>query len=139
MKSTSGYFSRENDHVDEAVKLFQHFSVQVTVFFPLCSSDKLYAYLTQCRPDLCIIEGGEDEGEADRDEEEFVLIEDETEEEEMEEEVFRRHRSSGDEWEVSVFIFVSQESSEQDVDVTWTFVGKMGNNSIFNPQDSRNS
>lgn len=82
----------------------------MTVFFPLCSSDKLYAYLTQCRPDICIIEGGEEE--ADRDEEEFVLIEDEKEEEENEEEVFRRHLSSGDDWEVSVLISVSQESGE---------------------------
>ncbi|XP_026195590.1 nuclear receptor coactivator 7 isoform X2 [Anabas testudineus] len=64
------------------------------------SSDKLYAYLTQCRPDLCIIEGGEQEREADRDEEEFVLIEDEKEEEDNEGEVFQRHRSSGDDWEM---------------------------------------
>ncbi|XP_044022753.1 nuclear receptor coactivator 7 isoform X2 [Siniperca chuatsi] len=71
------------------------------------SSDELYAYLTHCRPDLCILEGGEEEGEADRDEEEFVLIEDKEEEEEEEEEeevedeeVFQRHRSSGDDWEM---------------------------------------
>ncbi|XP_070776155.1 nuclear receptor coactivator 7 [Enoplosus armatus] len=67
------------------------------------SSDELYAYLTHCRPDLCILEGGEEEGEADRDEEEFVLIEDkeeEEEEEEEDEEVFQRHRSSGDDWEM---------------------------------------
>ncbi|XP_056249133.1 oxidation resistance protein 1 isoform X2 [Seriola aureovittata] len=66
------------------------------------SSDELYAYLTHCRPDLCILEGGEEEGEADRDEEEFVLIEDkeEDEEDEDEEEVFQRHRSSGDDWEM---------------------------------------
>lgn len=68
----------------------------------------MYAYLTQCRPDLCIIEGGEEEAEADRDEEGFVLIEDEKENEENEEEVLRRHVSSGDDWEVSVFISVSQ-------------------------------
>ncbi|XP_018519061.1 oxidation resistance protein 1 isoform X1 [Lates calcarifer] len=68
------------------------------------SSDELYAYLTHCRPDLCILEGGEEEGgEADRDEEEFVLIEDkeeEEEEDEEEEEVFQRHRSTGDDWEM---------------------------------------
>ncbi|KAM9341529.1 oxidation resistance protein 1 [Symphorus nematophorus] len=71
------------------------------------SSDELYAYLTHCRPDLCILEGGEEEGEADRDEEEFVLIEDkeegeeeDEEEDEEEGEVFRRHRSSGDDWEM---------------------------------------
>ncbi|XP_051252276.1 oxidation resistance protein 1 isoform X2 [Dicentrarchus labrax] len=71
------------------------------------SSDELYAYLTHCRPDLCILEGGEEEREVDRDEEEFVLIEDKGEEEEEEEdeddegeEVFQRHRSSGDDWEM---------------------------------------
>ncbi|XP_042356265.1 oxidation resistance protein 1 isoform X2 [Plectropomus leopardus] len=68
------------------------------------SSDELYAYLTHCRPDLCILEGGEEEGEADRDDEEFVLIEDKEEEEEEveeeEEEVLQRHRSSGDDWEM---------------------------------------
>ncbi|TNN55324.1 Oxidation resistance protein 1 [Liparis tanakae] len=62
------------------------------------SSDELYAYLTHCRPDLCIFEGGEEEREADRDEEEFVLIEDKEEEDEQ---VFQRHRSSGgDDWEL---------------------------------------
>ncbi|KAM6917043.1 oxidation resistance protein 1 isoform 2-T2 [Lycodopsis pacificus] len=65
------------------------------------SSDELYAYLTHCRPDLCILEGGEEEREADRDEEEFVLIEDREEgEEEGDQEVFQRHRSSGDDWEM---------------------------------------
>ncbi|XP_029982541.1 nuclear receptor coactivator 7 isoform X2 [Sphaeramia orbicularis] len=67
------------------------------------SSDELYAYLTHCRPDLCILEGTEEEGKADRDEEEFVLIEDsqeEEEEEEEEEDVFQRHRSSGEDWEM---------------------------------------
>nr|XP_019940534.1 PREDICTED: nuclear receptor coactivator 7-like isoform X1 [Paralichthys olivaceus]XP_019940535.1 PREDICTED: nuclear receptor coactivator 7-like isoform X1 [Paralichthys olivaceus] len=62
------------------------------------SSDELYAYLTRCRPDLCVLEGEgvEEEGEADRDEEEFVLIEDKEEEEE----VFQRHHGSGDDWEM---------------------------------------
>lgn len=69
--------------------------------FP-CSSDELYAYLTRCRPDLCILEGGEEEAEADRDEEEFVLIEDKEEEEEEEEVVCQRHRGSGEDWEVIV-------------------------------------
>ncbi|XP_008283591.1 nuclear receptor coactivator 7 isoform X2 [Stegastes partitus] len=67
------------------------------------SADELYAYLKHCRPDLCILEGGEEEdGEADRDEEEFVLIEDkeEEEEEEDEEELSQRHRGSGDDWEM---------------------------------------
>ncbi|XP_040055524.1 oxidation resistance protein 1 isoform X6 [Gasterosteus aculeatus] len=62
------------------------------------SSNELCAYLTHCRPDLCILEGGEDEREADRDEEEFVVIEDEEEEEDAE--VFQRHRGSGDDWEM---------------------------------------
>lgn len=66
----------------------------------LCSSDRLYAYLTQCRPDLCIIEGGEEEGEVD--EEEYVLIDGERDEDD--DEVFQKHRSSGDDWEVSVFL-----------------------------------
>lgn len=64
----------------------------------------MYAYLTQCRPDLCIIEGGEEE-EEDHDEEEFILID-----EENEEDVFQRPRSSGDDWEVSVFICVSHDN-----------------------------
>ncbi|XP_027130604.1 oxidation resistance protein 1 isoform X2 [Larimichthys crocea] len=65
------------------------------------SSDELYAYLTHCRPDLCILEGGEEEREADRDEEEFVLIEDkEEEDEDEEEEVFQRLRNTGDDWEM---------------------------------------
>nr|XP_020446527.1 nuclear receptor coactivator 7-like isoform X2 [Monopterus albus] len=72
------------------------------------SSDKLYAYLTRCQPDLCILEGRGEEGEADRDEEEFVLIEDEEEDEGDEEEVFQRHRSSGDDWEM-----VLMEESEE--------------------------
>ncbi|XP_029349788.1 nuclear receptor coactivator 7 isoform X2 [Echeneis naucrates] len=66
------------------------------------SSDELYAYLTHCRPDLCLLDGGEEEeGEADHDEDEFVLIEDKEEEEEEEkEEMFQMHRSSGDDWEM---------------------------------------
>lgn len=80
-------------------------------FFSPCSSDELFAYLTHCRPDLCILEGKEEEGEADRDEEEFVLIEDNEEEEDAEEdEGLLRHRSSGDDWEVSGFIHVLVES-----------------------------
>lgn len=74
---------------------------------PSRSSNELCAYLTHCRPDLCILEGGEDEREADRDEEEFVVIEDEEEEEDAE--VFQRHRGSGDDWEVSGSISLSQE------------------------------
>lgn len=72
---------------------------------PSCSSDELHAYLTHCRPDLCILEGGEEElVAADRDEEEFVLIEDkEEEEEEGGEEVCYRYPSSGEDWEVSGF------------------------------------
>lgn len=85
-------------------------------FFSPRSSDELYAYLTHCRPDLCILEGGEEEGgEADRDEEEFVLIEDkeeEEEEDEEEEEVFQRHRSTGDDWEVSGLVSVSGDKGQ---------------------------
>lgn len=64
---------------------------------PCCSSDELYAYLKHCRPDLCMLEGGKEDGEGDRDDEEFVLIEDE--EEEDEDKLLQRH--SGDDWEVS--------------------------------------
>ncbi|KAI4804800.1 hypothetical protein KUCAC02_026414 [Chaenocephalus aceratus] len=73
------------------------------------SSDELRAYLTHSRPDLCILEGVEEE--ADRDEEEFVLIEDREEEEEEgdEEDVFQRHRSSGDDWEMVLM----EESGEK--------------------------
>nr|XP_020498330.1 nuclear receptor coactivator 7-like isoform X2 [Labrus bergylta] len=87
------------------------------------SADELYAYLTHCRPDLCVLEGGEEGKEMDRDEEEFVLIEDkekagqqEEEEEEdeeddyeEEEEVFQRHRSTGDDWEMVLM----EESGEK--------------------------
>ncbi|XP_068608102.1 oxidation resistance protein 1 [Brachionichthys hirsutus] len=69
------------------------------------SSDELYAYLTRCRPDLQILqEGEEEEGEAEHDKEEFVLVKDKEEEEEGEEEddeeVSHRHRGSGDDWEM---------------------------------------
>lgn len=61
---------------------------------------------------MCILEGGEDEGAADRDEEEFVLIEDKEEaggeeegdgDEEEDEEVCHRHPGSGEDWEVGLF------------------------------------
>ncbi|XP_058470705.1 nuclear receptor coactivator 7 isoform X1 [Solea solea] len=69
------------------------------------SADELHAYLTHCRPDLCVLEGEkeEEQGEADREEEEFVLIEDKEEREDdvdEEEEVFQRHRGSGEDWEM---------------------------------------
>lgn len=66
---------------------------------------------------MCILEGGEEEGEADRDEEEFVLIEDKKEEEEEEDgEVCHRHRSSGDDWEVSGLDSVTQEEKQEEMD-----------------------
>lgn len=75
----------------------------------LCSADELYAYLTHSRPDLCILEGGEEEGEADHEEEEFVLIKEkdevEQEEEVEEEEVCHRLRNPGEDWEVSWALF----------------------------------
>ncbi|KAJ0063107.1 hypothetical protein NL108_012579, partial [Boleophthalmus pectinirostris] len=65
------------------------------------SSDELYAYLTQCCPDLCLLEGAQEE-----DEDEFVLIEDKEqvseEEEEEKEGNFQRHRCSGEDWEMVV-------------------------------------
>ncbi|XP_069543787.1 nuclear receptor coactivator 7 isoform X2 [Brachyistius frenatus] len=88
------------------------------------SADELHAYLQQSRPDVCIVEAGEEEeGEADRDEEEFVLIEDKGEEEEEEEEeeddddeeeMFQRHRSSGDDWEMVLM----EESRDKPTPVT---------------------
>lgn len=68
--------------------------------------------MKHCRPDLCILEEGADEGEADREEEEFVLIEDKgegEEEEEDEEEMYQRQHSSGDDWEVSGSILALAE------------------------------
>uniref|UniRef100_A0A667WRP6 TLDc domain-containing protein n=1 Tax=Myripristis murdjan TaxID=586833 RepID=A0A667WRP6_9TELE len=47
----------------------------MAAFSSPCSSDELYAYLSRCRPDLCIIEGREEDVEAEGDEEEFVVIE----------------------------------------------------------------
>ncbi|XP_048047049.1 nuclear receptor coactivator 7 isoform X1 [Megalobrama amblycephala] len=60
------------------------------------SSDELYAYLSQHRPDLCILEGGE-EDEAERDEEDFVLLD---EEEQEEEEGSPREGQAGEDWEM---------------------------------------
>lgn len=90
-------------------------STSCFVSFPR-SSDELYAYLTRCRPDLCILEGEAEEGEADRDEEEFVLIEDKEEEEEDEEEVgglCHRLRSAGEDWEVSGLSSVTQKDHKK--------------------------
>lgn len=52
--------------------------------------------MSQHRPDLCILEGGE-EDEAERDEEDFVLLD----EEEHEEEGSPREGQAGEDWEVS--------------------------------------
>ncbi|CAL1575182.1 unnamed protein product [Knipowitschia caucasica] len=60
------------------------------------SSDELYAYLSQCRPDLCLLEGAQEEEE---DDDEFVLIEDKERESEMEEND-QRKLSSGEDWEM---------------------------------------
>ncbi|KAK2878789.1 hypothetical protein Q8A67_019580 [Cirrhinus molitorella] len=59
-------------------------------------SDELYAYLSQHRPDLCILEGGEKD-EAERDEEDFVLLD---EEEQEEEEGSPREGQAGEDWEL---------------------------------------
>ncbi|KAJ7989214.1 hypothetical protein DPEC_G00317180 [Dallia pectoralis] len=61
------------------------------------SSDELYAYLSHWRPDICILEGGSEEGEGD--EEEFVLVDDGVENQE-EEEVSKTRGRSGEEWEL---------------------------------------
>uniref|UniRef100_A0A4W5M9F5 TLDc domain-containing protein n=1 Tax=Hucho hucho TaxID=62062 RepID=A0A4W5M9F5_9TELE len=62
------------------------------------SSDELYAYMSHWRPDLCILEGGSEEGN----EEEFVLVEDREEEEEKEEEqeMSKNHGRTGEDWEL---------------------------------------
>lgn len=59
-------------------------------------SDELYAYLSQHRPDLCILEGDE-EDEAERDEEDFVLLDEEEQEEEDES---PRASHTGEDWEI---------------------------------------
>ncbi|XP_067311606.1 oxidation resistance protein 1 isoform X2 [Pseudorasbora parva] len=56
------------------------------------SSDELYAYMSQHRPDLCILEGGEGD-EAERDEEDFVLLDEE-------EEDGSPRCQAGEEWEM---------------------------------------
>ncbi|MBN3301931.1 OXR1 protein, partial [Amia calva] len=53
------------------------------------SSDELYAYLSQQRPDLCLLEGGEDEDE----DEEFVLVDEK-------EEVSPSESRTGEDWEM---------------------------------------
>ncbi|XP_060789333.1 oxidation resistance protein 1 isoform X2 [Neoarius graeffei] len=60
------------------------------------SSDELYAYLTQHWPDLCILEGGGEEEEAERDEDDFVILS----EGEDEGEESNRDGRTGDEWEM---------------------------------------
>ncbi|XP_056624038.1 nuclear receptor coactivator 7 isoform X2 [Triplophysa dalaica] len=56
------------------------------------SSDKLYAYLSQHRPDLCILEGGQEEADED-----FVLLDEEEQEEEVES---PREGRAGEDWEM---------------------------------------
>lgn len=58
--------------------------------------------MSQHRPDLCILEGGE-EDEAERDEEDFVLLD---EEEQEEEEGSPREGQAGEDWEVSYILNV---------------------------------
>ncbi|XP_019909770.2 nuclear receptor coactivator 7 isoform X2 [Esox lucius] len=62
------------------------------------SSDELYAYLSHWRPDLCILDGGLEEGEGD--EEDFVLVDDGVENQEEEEEVSKHRGRSGEDWEL---------------------------------------
>lgn len=71
----------------------------------VCSSDELYAYLSHWRPDLCVLEGGSEEGEGDKDE--FVLVDNGEEEEE---EVSKNHGRTGEDWEVSLYIKVIEKS-----------------------------
>ncbi|XP_059376287.1 nuclear receptor coactivator 7 isoform X1 [Carassius carassius] len=57
-------------------------------------SDELHTYLSQHRPDLCILEGGEED---EANEEDFVLLD---EEEQEEEEGSPREGQAGEEWEM---------------------------------------
>uniref|UniRef100_A0A671MMU1 Uncharacterized protein n=1 Tax=Sinocyclocheilus anshuiensis TaxID=1608454 RepID=A0A671MMU1_9TELE len=68
-------------------------------------SDELYAYLSQHRQDLCILEGGE-EDEAECDEEDFVLLD---EEEQEEEEGSPREGQAGEDWEDLCKVFSVEE------------------------------
>ncbi|XP_052386056.1 oxidation resistance protein 1 isoform X2 [Carassius gibelio] len=68
-------------------------------------SDELYAYLSQHRQDLCILEGGE-EDEAERDEEDFVLLD---EEEQEEEEGSPHEGQAGEDWEDIRKVFSVEE------------------------------
>ncbi|XP_076850710.1 LOW QUALITY PROTEIN: nuclear receptor coactivator 7 [Brachyhypopomus gauderio] len=61
-------------------------------------SDELYAYLSQHRPDLCILEGAEEE-EVERDEDDFVLL-DNREDGEQEVVGSQRDGHAGEEWEM---------------------------------------
>lgn len=66
------------------------------------SSDELHAYLSHWRPDLCILERGEEEAEGERGDEEFVLVDDEEEENEDEEKelMSQMHGHTVDDWEM---------------------------------------
>ncbi|XP_035286611.1 nuclear receptor coactivator 7 isoform X1 [Anguilla anguilla] len=61
------------------------------------SSDELYAYLTHWRPDLCILEGREEE-DGGGDEEEFVLVDGEEQEEGAG--LTRSDSQTGEDWEL---------------------------------------
>lgn len=60
------------------------------------SSDELHAYLSHWRPEVRILEGGEEDRDGEADEEEFVLIEDDEEAHR----VAKSHRHSGEDWEM---------------------------------------
>lgn len=59
--------------------------------------------MSQHRPDLCILEGGE-EDQAECDEEDFVLLDEEEQEEE--EKGSPREGQAGEDWEVSYLLNV---------------------------------
>uniref|UniRef100_A0A8C1XTB9 Uncharacterized protein n=1 Tax=Cyprinus carpio TaxID=7962 RepID=A0A8C1XTB9_CYPCA len=71
-------------------------------------SDELHAYLSQHRPDLCILEGGEGD---EADEEDFVLLDEEEQEEQEEEEGSPREGQAGEDWEVSHLLNVRIEQT----------------------------
>ena len=71
----------------------------------VCSSDEIYAYESHWRPDLCGLDGGAEEEQCAKDE--FVLVDNRQEEEE---EVSKNHGRTGEDWEVSLYIKVIEES-----------------------------
>ena len=112
--------------------LWEHWDLSLNALH--CSSDELYAYLSQCRPDLCLLEGGGDEeDEEERDEEDFVLVDNrepqpdeerEEEEEEEEEQGSIANSRAGEDWEVSHSVSRAKRSQKRNVLMWFAVRGK---------------